>query len=126
MLLHDTGKGIKTYKLKTCIRKVYYNSGVIYKDKHNNDYDWEKHLYTKNLQEFVNIMNEVMPGYILQHGKHDQDAYFFDLKILPGTNLSKYPHTKEFKKRVRDFCVESIKKTFPYSHFRTQRTMDFS
>ena len=116
MLLHDTGKGIKTYKLKTCIRKVYYNSGVIYKDKHNNDYDWEKHLYTKNLQEFVNIMNEVMPGYILQHGKHDQDAYFFELKILPGTNLSKYPHTKEFKKRVRDFCVESIKKTFPYSH----------
>ena len=127
-VLKTKSNGVHTYRLGNVIRKVYFGNGIIYQDPENdyNDYfDYEEHLYTKNLQQHINIMNKVMPGYILQHGSFKKNAYFVDSKFFLGKCLkdirqnfspSGLRYTKDFIKKFRSFCIESARKTFPYSH----------
>ena len=110
-VLKTKSNGVHTFRLGNVLRKVYFG-------------DYEKHFYTKNLQQHINIMSEVMPGYILQHGSFNKNAYFVDSKFFTGKALtdtlkpspSGLYFTKDFIKRFRNFCIQSARKTYPYSH----------
>lgn len=129
--------GVHTYRLGNVIRKVYFGDGTVFQNPKKypssptgHYFDYEQHFYTKNVQEHINIMNKVMPGYILQHGYFSKNAYFIDSKFFLGTCLNEVPGTwrkdkrysggirfsRRFIKKFRNFCIESAGKTFPYSH----------
>ena len=109
LLRAKVSKGRYTYKLKNCIRKVYYLT---------DGFAWHQTtgLYAQNLPQYLDIMKKVFPDYLLQHGHFSENAYFFDYKILPGKSIQPYEHTTEFVKSYRQFCIDSIKETAPYSH----------
>ena len=63
MLLHtNLSKGRYTYKLDDCIRKIWVGT------------DWEQHLYASSVQEHVDIMHKVFPGYLLNHGNFNKHS----------------------------------------------------
>lgn len=109
LLRAKVSKGRYTFKLKNCIRKVYYRTDWL---------EWHQIIekYTGNVLQYVDVMEKVFPGYLIQHGYFSKNAYFFDYKILPGKSIASYEHTTEFVERFRQFCIDSIKETSPYSH----------
>ena len=68
------------------------------------------------MQEHVDIMHKVFPGYLLNYGNFNKHSYFIDYKFLPGTSIMKYSHTPQFIEKFRKFCIDNVKETFPYSH----------
>tara|TARA_Y200000002_G_C22378649_1_gene536321 strand:+ start:139 stop:639 length:501 start_codon:yes stop_codon:yes gene_type:complete len=92
-----------TYKLDDRIRKIWYGPTP------------SLHFKVDSLQEYIDIMNKIMPGYILDYGETTDGAYI-DFKFIPGTNLLSHKHTKEFVNKFREFCINSIRDTYPYSH----------
>jgi len=93
------------------------------KDKHRavyklDDGNYKKYWYDKDLYwiyRHVEILNKIMPGYVLDHGTDLKGAWavFKQLKGFPA-NLRE--HTDEFMLFVYEGCLKNIKETAPYSH----------
>jgi RIO-like serine/threonine protein kinase len=60
-------------------------------------------------------MEEVRPGYIINHGV-EGGRMFIDTKIIEGTVANTLPHTPEFVKSIYDFCLQNINETQPFAH----------
>ena len=84
LLRKKLSKGRYTYKLNDRIRKIWVGA------------DWEKHLYTSTVQEHIDILHKIFPGYLLDYGYFNKHSYFIDYKFLPGTSIMKYKHTPQF------------------------------
>ena len=104
LLRKKLSKGRYTYKLNDRIRKIWVGA------------DWEKHLYTSTVQEHIDILHKIFPGYLLDYGYFNKHSYFIDYKFLPGTSIMKYKHTPQFIEKFRRYCIDNVKETFPYSH----------
>jgi len=88
----------KVFELDDCYRKTWDFKDV------------------QTLEKHVSIMKGIWPDYILRYGWTD-DTMWIDFKKINGTEASKLEHTKEFVKKVYEFCLENIKKTSPYAHY---------
>lgn len=62
-------------------------------------------------------MEDLMPGYITNHGWTD-DMMYLEVKELPGipANSKQFKHTPEFVERIVNFCKTNIEQTKPYAH----------
>jgi len=84
-------------------RAVYFCGDLYKKIWYNVDSAWiEKH---------VSDLNKLLPGYVLGYGSN-----WIDFKIVEGMPASEFPHTKEFVKRIYDFCIKQISETAPLFH----------
>lgn len=79
------------------IRKIWYGKDLAWADNH---------VYT---------IEKVFPGYVKKFSAEDDHAWI-DFKFIEGTLASTLPHTEEFVLRIKRYCHENYKKTFPYAH----------
>jgi RIO-like serine/threonine protein kinase len=87
----------RVFKMDNCYKKVW----------HFVDKDW--------LENHVDILEEINPGYILSHGIKD-GTMFVCYNIVPGIPANTFEHTKEFVQKIYDFCINNINETAPYAH----------
>ena len=88
----------EVYKLDDRYRKVWY------------DVDMDR------LDEHVSILEDIIPGYVLDYGKTENSMYI-DYHIVPGTPANTFAHTPQFIRRIHDFCHETLEQTLPYAHY---------
>ena len=88
----------EVYKLDDRYRKVWY------------DIDMDR------LDEHVSILEDIIPGYVLDYGKTENSMYI-DYHIVPGTPANTFAHTPQFIRRIHDFCHETLEQTLPYAHY---------
>jgi RIO-like serine/threonine protein kinase len=87
----------QTWKSNNFYRKVW-----LFEDLH-----WQEH--------HVNLLNEVIPGYVIGKGNAD-GMMWIDYNIIPGVPASTLKHTDKFIKQIYNFCVKNIQDTKPYAH----------
>ena len=73
---------------------------------------FEDHNYFK---KHLEIMEEILPGYILNSGCGD-GRMFLDLRIIPGIPANTFEHTDAFIEKIYNFCLKNIEETKPYAH----------
>jgi hypothetical protein len=88
-------------------RRVYKGVGFYRKE-----WSFENQHY---YDEHIDIMEELRPGYILNHGCGN-GKMFVDLKIIPGVPANTFEHTPEFIRKIYNFCLKNIEETQPYAH----------
>ena len=84
-------------KDKDTIRKIWYNTPFEWMEEH---------------RAMLDILN---PDYVKDIG-WNKDHVWMDMKLIPGTPASQFPHTKEFVKRIRNYVNEQYNSTKPYAH----------
>lgn len=84
-------------------RRVYYCENRYHKVWDNTTAEW--------INEHVELLNIVVPGYVLDFG----DCWI-DYAVVPGIPASECLHTKEFVKRIHNFCLDQIERTKPWYH----------
>ena len=102
LIKENIEKNRKVYKLDDRYRKVWQC-----KPNYSPDKD--------SLEEHLDILDELMPGYVIDYGLAPESLYI-DYKIIPGVPANTFPHTKEFIDKIYNFCVDNINKTSPYAH----------
>ena len=89
-------------------RAVYrLPNGNFIKYWHLGTYEW--------LEQHVNIVRTLMPGYIVDYGINELGIWI-ETYPLPGTPANTFPHTKEFMLRIYNFCCKTNSDTKPYVH----------
>lgn len=63
------------------------------------------------ISEHVRLLKDLLPGYVLDHGGN-----WISYRIIPGVPASTFPQTPEFFAKIKNFCLENIKQTYPYVH----------
>tara|TARA_B100001094_G_C17600026_1_gene516079 strand:+ start:43 stop:546 length:504 start_codon:yes stop_codon:yes gene_type:complete len=99
------GREKRVYKSKTYYRKYWNYSDNIFGTG-------------MSIKEHVEIVNKLFPGYILRY-KVSNESMWIDYKIvsgIPASNKTMFPRTKEFIKKIYNFCIENMKETAPYFH----------
>jgi len=97
LIKENKQKKRSVYKLEDRYRKVW----------HFSDPHW--------LEEHVDLVEEVNPGYII--GQHcDDNEMYIDMLPIEGTPASQFQHTSEFMKKIYHFCIDNINETSPYAH----------
>jgi len=86
----------------------------VYKSENFYRKQWD-FINQKWLDNHIDIMEKVRPGYIVKHGIED-GKMFVDTKIIKGTVADILPHTPEFVKSIYDFCLQNINETQPFAH----------
>lgn len=84
-------------------RAVYFCGTHYRKIWENIDPDWIK-LHVKNL-------DLIFPGYVINFGLN-----WIDYKVIEGKPASEFPHTKDFIKKIHDYCLTQINETKPWFH----------
>jgi|TARA_Y200000002_G_scaffold381666_1_gene396310 RIO-like serine/threonine protein kinase len=92
---------------KEKLRRVYKGANFYRKQWDFTNQEW--------LDDHIDIMEEVRPGYIINHGV-EGGRMFIDTKIIEGTVANTLPHTPEFVKSIYDFCLQNINETQPFAH----------
>ena len=92
---------------KEKLRRVYKGANFYRKQWDFANQEW--------LDDHIDIMEEVRPGYIINHGV-EGGRMFIDTKIIEGTVANTLPHTPEFVKSIYNFCLDNINETQPYAH----------
>lgn len=98
LVKHTPDKHRSVYELEDCYRKVWH-----VKDR-------------EILEKHVSIMNDLMPGYVLNYG-YTRDEMWLDVKKIEGTTANTFEHTPEFVERIYKFCLDNIEQTYPYAHY---------
>ena len=94
----------EVYKLKDRYRKIWYSS------------DPEKWLKTDCIESHVAILNKIKPGFILDYGINNEKM-FIDYKIIPGKAAYDFKLTTKFLNKIKKYCLDSLKQTWPYAHY---------
>ena len=68
-----------------------------------------------NLSKWVDRVNHVFPGFILDYGL-DDNCMFIIMRNLEGTPADKIIHDDLFIEKMIDFCINNIKHTAPLAH----------
>lgn len=97
LIKENIEKGRSVYKDNNLIRKNYFNKDIVW------------------LLDHMEIMDNIMPGYIVGGGTILQGVYI-NMINLPGIRADKFIHTPEFIKKIYNFCLELNTKTYPYYH----------
>ncbi len=63
------------------------------------------------ISEHVNILNELVPGYVVEHGGN-----WIKFNPIKGKSANEFDHTDDFIKQIYNFCLDNIEKTKPYAH----------
>jgi RIO-like serine/threonine protein kinase len=84
-------------------RTVFFDGLHYIKVWNNPDSGW--------IEQHACLLKEILPGYVADY-KHNCISY----NIIPGVPASKFKHTPEFIKLIKNFCLENINQTSPYAH----------
>ena len=93
----------KVIKLSDRYRKIWYGDNP------------QEKLGTKNLNEHVRLLKRYVPDFVIDYGL-SEEVMVIDYKIRPGNPLNYYELTSELKEKVRNYCIHSLNKTWPYAH----------
>lgn len=67
------------------------------------------------LEEHLDILEKLMPGFVITHGVTTESLYI-DYKIIPGIPANTFPITEQFIDKIYNFCINHINYTSPYAH----------
>jgi len=84
-------------------RIVYYDKGYYIKSWTTRTPEW--------IKEHVDLLNKIVPDYVFDYGDN-----WISYRTIEGTLANTFEHTDEFIQKIYDFCIESIKHTYPYVH----------
>ena len=84
-------------------RSVFYNNDHYVKVWDDISPTW--------IEEHVQLLKNVVPGYVIDYGSN-----WIAFKEIAGIPANLFDHSAEFVQRIRKFCLENIKKTYPYAH----------
>jgi len=97
LIKENIQKKRQTWKLDHCYRKIWLFEDLYWQEQH------------------VNRLHEVCPGYVKSYG-HTRGTMWIDFEIIPGRPAAVFFHSKDFIKKIYNFCIENIKETNPYAH----------
>ena len=93
----------KVIKLSDRYRKLWYGENP------------EQRLGTRSLDEHIRLLKRYVPDFVIDYGIAEKEM-FIDFKIRPGKQLRHCEFTDELKEKVRNYCIHSLNKTWPYAH----------
>jgi RIO-like serine/threonine protein kinase len=86
-------------------RLVFYNNDHYVKV-------WNQDTITLEwINEHVQLLKNLVPGYVIDHGSN-----WIAFKEINGIPANLFDHSLEFMQRIRQFCLDNIKQTYPYAH----------
>lgn len=97
LIKENLQKKRQTWKTDNFYRKVWLFVDTVWLDHH------------------LDLLNQVVPNYVLDSG-YDDKSMWIDYNIIPGITASKFEHTDDFIKNIYAFCLRNIEETKPYVH----------